>query len=518
MVWAAGSAVTADGEKWQKGHLLRSDFSGAGSLTATFTNYKRINTTLGGEGTLTVRLSDYRDIYTSLGGTGSLDYDLTNYQEINSSFSGEGTFDGRIRGQMNTSYSGEGDLDVRFGGLVDLYPEYSGGGSLEATMRRPAVTPPLWPSEESPFRITIYNRDFVRQGWLGDPESLSVEVNHNDMSDASIVVGSSNGKVPLLLERGSRVVIEYREEHLISGPIRARAARGPTSDGTMTFSVIDDWRLFHRITGWPVPAAGLGAQTSEYHTLSGPAETVLKQAVLANAVNRLGEPVTIGADLGRGENITATFRFHPLADRLFPAVDGAGIGVTVRQHGAGLLVDCYEPNLHPRLLTEAGGIVLEWQWTAAEAEATDVIVGGQGEGTARAFTGYQDPTLAAAIGERIEVFRDARDTGDGDVMNQRAAETFAETALKTGLSVKLSETSVFRYGGFGGIHVGDRVQLEVGDGLFITDTLRSATLSWTRDNGLEVVPAIGDISDNTDRIYAQALAAVAAGVRDLRRK
>jgi hypothetical protein len=500
------------------GQSIETDYSGEGTLTTTLTGWREISTTFSGEGSLTVRLSDYRDIYTSLGSEGTLSTVWTDYRTINSAFSGEGTLDYSIRGRINTSLTGEGTLEARFGGLVDLYPGYSGEGTLEAVMRRPAVTPPLFPGEESPFRITLYDRNFIRQGWLGDPDSLSAEVGHNVAGDATITIGSSNAKVPLLMERGARAVIEYRDEHLISGAIRARTAKGPASDGTMTFQVVDDFRLFQRILGWPVPTAGLDAQASEYHTLSGPAETVLKAAVLANAVNRLGEPVTIGADLGRGENITVSFRFHPLADRLFPAVDTAGIGVTVRQAGAGLLVDCYEPNLHPRTLTEAGGIVLEWSWTAAEAEATDVIVGGQGEGADRAFSGFTDPVLAGEIGERIEAFRDARDTGSGDVMAERAAETFIETAGKTGLSVKLSETSVFRYGGFGGIHVGDQVQVEVGGGLIITDTLRSASLSWTRDGGLEVEPAIGDFSDNTDRIYAQALAAVAAGVRDLRRK
>jgi hypothetical protein len=371
---------------------------------------------------------------------------------------------------------------------------------------------------DSPFRITIYDRDFQRQGWLGNPESLSVSVNHNDVGDASITVAASNAKVPLLLERGARVVIEYQDEHLISGAVRTRSGQGPSVNGSLTFSVVDDFRLFHRILGWPVPGAAITAQTNEYHTISGPAETVLKTVVTANAITRLGQPVTVAPDLGRGANITASFRFHPLADRLFPAVDVAGIGVTVRQDGSGLLVDCYEPILHPRTLTEAAGVVVEWSWTSSEAEATDVVVGGQGEGTARQFAKYADVPLASVIGERIEVFRDARDTSSGDVFGERATETFAETAMKAGLSVKLAETSVFRYGGPGGVRKGDVVNLEVGGGLVITDTLRSATLSWTRANGLEVSPAIGDISESTDKALASAIATVAAGVRDLRRK
>lgn len=520
MPWAAGTRGPAVGDKWFMGApAIPVDFDGEGTLTTHLTNWREISTTLSGEGTLTVRLSDYRDIYTTLSGEGTLTSALTNYREITTGFDGEGTFDYSIRGRINTALGGEGTLTGYLGGLIDLTVAFSGEGSLLEIMRRPAViNPPLFPGEESPFRITLYNKEFVRQGWLGDPESVSVSVNHNAVGDAAIVVGSSNAKIPLLFERGARVVIDYREEQIMSGAVRARSGQGPALDGSMTFTVVDDWRLFHRILGWPVPTAPLTGQTNEFHAFSGPAETVLKTAVLTNAVNRLGEPITIAEDLARGENISVAFRFHPLADLLFPAVDTAGIGATVRQQGAGLVVDCYEPSLHPRTLTEVGGVVTEWSWTQAEAEATDVIVGGAGEGTARAFAGYTDPALAAALGERIEVFRDASSTGSGDVMAERAQETFIETARKSGLSVTLAETSVFRYGGFGGVRVGDQVSLEVGDGLVITDTLRSATFSWTRDNGLEVVPAIGEITDNTDKVFAEALAAVAAGVRDLRRK
>jgi hypothetical protein len=375
--------------------------------------------------------------------------------------------------------------------------------------------------KETPFKITIYNKGFVRQGWLGDAEEVTVTPVFNGIGEAVITVGTGNAKLPLLRERGARVVIENEwGEYLIGGPVRAKAGKGPTFGGTMTFTVIDDWWLFHRVTGWPVPAVGLEEQNrSEYFTLQDPAETVLKAAVRVNAIDRLHEPVTVAPDLGRGDIINVAWRFHPLADRLFPAVETAGLGVTVRQSGAGLVVDCFEPALHPRNLTEAGGIITSWDWTEAEAEATDVVIGGQGEGTARVFAGpYRDNALAAALGYRIEVFRDARDSELGDVYASRAAETFAETAPKAGLSITLAETSVFRLGGPGGVHIGDQVRLEVGPGVVITDTLRSATLSFKRDSGYVVTPAVGEMNNNTDQELAQALARVAAGVRDLRRK
>lgn len=369
----------------------------------------------------------------------------------------------------------------------------------------------------NPFRISLYNRDFQRQGWLGDPESVTANIEWNAVGSAEITVGSRNAKLPLLLERGARVGIEYYGEHLISGPIRNRAGKGPGEDSTMTFTVADDFRLFQRILGWPNPAAPIGSQPESYNR-TGKAESVLKEILWDNAVVRLGQPITIGPDQARGTDITISARFHPLADLLFPAVTTAGLGVTVRQSGAGLVVECHEPNLFPRKLTDVSGIITEWSWSAAEAEATDLVVGGSGDGAARVLGAYTHTTRRSLLNERNELFRDAADVSNPLVMEQRATAFFDETGVKSGLSVNLAETETFRYGGPAGVHVGDRVSLEVGPGIVITDMLRSVTLNWTRDDGLVVEPAIGEISNNPDQQIAQAIASLATGVRDLRRR
>jgi hypothetical protein len=370
---------------------------------------------------------------------------------------------------------------------------------------------------ESPFRISVYDSAFVRQGWIGNAESVAAKVEWNGIGSVDITLGIKDSKLGLLMQRGNRVVVEYYDEFLLSGPVRVRSGKGPFIDGTITFTIADDFRLFSRITGWPAPASPIGAQPFASYDLTGPAETVLKDVLLANAVTRLGEPVTIEADLGRGAEITTSFRFHPLKDVLFPAVETAGLGVTVRQSGAGLLVECHEPVLYPRILTEASGVVQEWTWTSSEAEATDVVIGADGDGVSRVFAGYADETRAAALGERVEVFVDSAESTTPPSRDARAAQAFAETDVKSGISVRLAETNTFRYGGEHGLHVGDRVQIEVGPGIVITDTLRSVTLDWTRDAGMAVVPAIGEITNNPDQLLAAAIAKLAVGVRDLRR-
>lgn len=370
---------------------------------------------------------------------------------------------------------------------------------------------------QNPFSLTLYDKTFRRGGWLGDALEVTAVPRHNLASSLDFTVASNNAKLGLLTTPGARVTCDFAGDQIISGPVRMRSGKGPYSQGTISFSVEDDFRLLSRVLGWPVPTASLTGQTSEYYTVTGAAETVVKDLITKNAVTRLGLPVTVAPDQARGSSVTVSARFHPLYDRLFPAVETAGIGVTVKQSGAGLLVDCYTPRTYPRELTEASGVVTEWSWSNAAPEATRGVIGGQGDGTARAFQSFIDPSRESDWGDVIEVFKDSRDTADASVYAQRATETLAETQEKSGLKIKFSQTKNFQYGP-AGVQRGDKITLRVGPALAVTDTLREAEISWTRDKGLEVSPKVGDVTDSTDLIFARALRKNAADIRMLRSK
>lgn len=369
---------------------------------------------------------------------------------------------------------------------------------------------------EIPFKLTVYNAAFQRQGWVGDPVRLEVVARHNGVGSLGLTVRNNSPKVALLMPPGTRVVCEYEGNHLLSGPIRTRAGG---SNGEITFTVQDDFRLFNRILGWPSPTSSLsttalGTQPAEYHTVTGPAENVAKAFVRANAVTRLGEPVTVEADGGRGDTITVSMRFHPLYDRLFPAVDGAGVGLSVKQSGSGLYVSAYAPAVYPKTLSEASGVVQEWGWTNSAPEATRGVVGGQGEATARQFLRFTKTALETEWGEKVEVFRDARDTGSLSVYSERANETLDETAEKSGLSVRFSETMNFRYGQ--GFKLGDEITLQVGPNLTITDLLREVKMTWTQKDGLVTEPLLGEVQDDPDVALAKAIRKNATDIRNLR--
>jgi hypothetical protein len=373
---------------------------------------------------------------------------------------------------------------------------------------------------QSPFKITVYDGAFVRKGFVGDPVALIVTPRHNALGTAMLTVDSDHVRLADLFAPGARAVIDYEGRTLLTGRVRLRAGAGPELTGTLTFTIVDDLRLLWRVLGWPDPASVISDQTLRaYDTRTGPAETVLKDLVTANAVTRLGLPVAVTPDLGRGSEITAAVRMHPLADRLMPLVDAAGIGVTVRQSGSGLELDCYTPTLHPRTLSEGSGVVTSWSYSQADPEATRTVVGGPGEGTARQFHSVTDASRETDWADLIEVFRDARDV-DADQtiaeieaqLDLRGQQLLDEAVEKNGLKVTLAETSTFRYGQ--AVSVGDRVRIEVGPDVVVEDVLREAVLSWTRDDGLVVTPQVGERLDS-DTVLARAVAALGRGIRNL---
>lgn len=378
------------------------------------------------------------------------------------------------------------------------------------------------------FTVTLYTKDLQRIGWVDDPVQLTVTPRHNQQPTSSITLPADHPKVPALSAPGTRVVIELHDEHLTSGPVRLKSSRGAGPARTRTFQVADDFRILPDLLGWPVPAAAITAQgAAEHDVRTGPAETVLKgflTANLARVAAALPVPVTIAPDLGRGATVTVQARMQALADRLFPVVDQAGVGVTVRQTLTGLTVDCYTPTQWPLDLSEDGGALVANDWSLQPPTVTRVVVGCDGEGTARVFRQYVDTAAEAAHGVVIEQFVDARDLKSTDpgfeaLAAARGAEALAAGAATAGLSIKLAETDTFRYGGQG-VHVGDLLTIELAPAVgavpavTITDVLRSATLSWSPDDGGTVTPVVGTRDDDPTQTLIRALSTVARRQRN----
>lgn len=376
---------------------------------------------------------------------------------------------------------------------------------------------------ESPLFADLIDRSWKRVGALGGAAIVPTP-RHNGQGTAQIILPLDHRQAAAAVQPGMRVRIFQEDACIVSGPIKAVSSTG-TAAPTLTLEVQDWWGKGSEMLGWPVATSPLTGQTAEYRTLTGPAETVAK-AIFRETATRLGYPLTIAPDQGRGGTITAVqWRFHPIYDRLYPLLDQAGIGLTIRQAGtrtqpaAGLVLDCYATRSYPRVLSVQSGAITEMSWRRAAPTATRVVVGGQGEGTARVFRSVQDAAAEAEWGDVLEDFLDATDVDNAAAdrnaqLDARGRARLLETASSAGFDVTLAETRSVRYSHAGdGLRVGDQVQVEILPGLVVTDTLRAATLSVTTDSGYRVTPQIGD-SQKPLQILATALARAVRAQRD----
>lgn len=367
------------------------------------------------------------------------------------------------------------------------------------------------------LKITVYDKAFQRKGWLGNPESVSVTPGFNVAGTADVTFASDHNRAADILTEGARLVIEYPglALPLMTGPVTGVQGQGPEGQSTVTVTITDDLSILWETLGWQVPTAAISNQgAAEYRTYTGNAETIIKTMVQEQAITRFGHPLTVAPNLNRGAVIPGGIkvRMHALAERLFPAVEQAGLGVRVYQSGPGLVLDVYEPRTYSKVISEAAGTLRSWKWNRANPTATDVVGGGQGEGTARVFRSASDPALAALYGRKIEVFTDARNGETTAEIDQSTGEVLFEGKPKSGLELELSETPYFRYGT---VVVGDRVTIRPG-ALEITDVLRSATVSWTKAEGLKVQPVVGKLESSSDARTAGAIRTLWRGLTNLK--
>lgn len=377
---------------------------------------------------------------------------------------------------------------------------------------------------DSPFELTIFDKAFQRTGWVGDARSLHMTVRHNGQSSGAVRIAAGSEAVECLSEQGARYVLAWRGEFLSSGVVRLASAEGSGAQRELTFQLSDDFRILTNTLGWQSPASAIGSTTpvtqpAEFNVRTGSAEAVLKGFVTANAVTRLGRPLTVATNLNRGATITVQARMDKLTDVLFPLVDQSGIGVTVRQVGTGLVLDCYTPALFPIDLSEEGGTLDEVAWDLVPPDVTRVVVQGPGDGVAREHVLRINTAAEALYGDVIEQAIDARDVKADDpnkaaLMRARGDEALAVGAARSGFKLTLSDTETFRYGG-DGVRVGDRIRAEIAPGVVVEEILREATLTFNLDGPSESLVAGERENDPDARLYRQ-LFDVTRDVRRLR--
>ncbi|MFL2002010.1 Gp37-like protein [Microbacterium sp. A1-JK] len=361
-------------------------------------------------------------------------------------------------------------------------------------------------------RFVIYDSEDNYELELSGLEASS-ELPPNQIPTASFVLDDDDSALAAVTAPGARCGVWFRGIERFRGRIESTPGEGP--QGFITANIEGDIRKLWDWHGRQVPGAALDAQASEYRVYTGKTESVVK-AALAENFARLGVPWTVAPSLDRGVTVRVEFRMHPLADKLIPILDAAGLILTLEYTETGVVVDVREPDTVPGVLTLETGIPDAYSFGMSAPTATRVIVGGRGEGVEREFLEVRDDDREAEWGDIIESFTDARNTEEGSDLSVDGLQALAEGAPRVSITTDLVETERFMFGST--YLVGDLVHVKVGP----VDTTQRLSVSITEsaDSGVEVTPRIGEIDDSADievRL-AQQLAALARGVRDQGRR
>lgn len=366
------------------------------------------------------------------------------------------------------------------------------------------------------YRIGIYDKDLQWVRPLGVYKKITPTKRHNRVSGLELAMRASAPENGDLATEGARLIVAFRDRFLMSGPITNVAGEGPGVQGEMVFTLENDFRIFHNYLGYQNPDGTLAQQNlAETYTVTGPAETVVKTLVAENIVPRAPYPVVVAPDLGRGDTITVSVRMDFLADKLFPAVTDAGIGVTVRQLNGQLVVDCYEPRVYPNKLTEGSRVIQKWSFNRAHPTVTDAVIGSEGEGIARDFYGYPDTVRRALYRDRIEGFGEAKFTAGTDAYLDAGTQLLDAGAPKAGVELQLAEAGNFRYGVDDGPEVGDLLTAVFGGNITITDFMTEVAMEHTPGEGLKITSTIGRKDDPAEQVV-RAITALAKGLHTLK--
>lgn len=334
------------------------------------------------------------------------------------------------------------------------------------------------------------------------PLSVHCELLHNAVSFAELTFDDDDTSD---MTPGTRIRVQVAGNAEIEGPITGWRGTGPT--GSTVITVEDDFRLFRGL-GWPNPDRPINSQTSEYKRYSGPTETVVK-AACADLSTRLGLGWTVPTSTALGSTQRVEFRFHPLIDKLASLVTADDLTWTLR---AGV-VDVTQSSLYPTPLRMNSGVIGDYRWSRTLAEATRVVVGGEGEGTARVLQQFVDTARETDLGMILDVFKDSRMAQGVTDLSPDGAAALAEGAGKVTLSADLIETDWFRFPT--AYKVGDRLNVQIDD-LNVTERITQIVIDDTPDDGLKIAPHLGEIEDDGDSRLATQIARLNASVRDQR--
>jgi len=387
-------------------------------------------------------------------------------------------------------------------------------GSTSALVYLLELTPVAAPTattevvSRNPFQIEVFNAAYQKLGEVGAYRACEFVLRHNDIGSWKITLTPDQGGNNTLPYPGRRIRVMYRGVQILSGPVDGwMRIRNGQERYTEVWGFDDLYWLSKRVAyaepGATFPSPGtVFTQASYADYRSGVAETMIKGWVSANAVTRLAVPgLSVATDQARGSTGKA---YGPRFESVFEAAQRianvSGLGLSVKQTGAGLVFDVYAPVAQPVRLSERLQNLESWQYTVQAPTMSRAVMGGQGEALARKFLQKTLSSSETDWGIREE-FHDARDVElDADLV-KRADEDLATAAPTAGFSVVPRDSQAMAFATH--YNLGDTVTIEDEQGVLMTDVIREVRLMHDQSGRVTVTPVTGsaEASDKSTAIY-----------------
>jgi hypothetical protein len=315
------------------------------------------------------------------------------------------------------------------------------------------------------YKIYVRDAYLNRVAEVDDFKFLDMVLRFNSPSSWALDLPTDSFAARELIKPKAGIIVVRDGQTILSGMVTNRKRKWDSSGDITTVTGVDDTIWLARRLAYPVPN-GPPYSASEYDVRTGAAETVMRQYVDYNAgANARSERrvpgLVLAADQGRGKTVTGRARFHVLLEILQSlALAGGDLGFRIVQVGKNLEFQVYEPSDKTKtaIFSPLLGNLREFEYSSDDAEANYVIVGGQGEGTARTFVERGDSASITKYG-RIESFLDRRDTTDSTELNQAIDEELAQKAEQMSLSISPIDTEQLQFGRDYGL--GDKVSVVI---------------------------------------------------------
>lgn len=333
-------------------------------------------------------------------------------------------------------------------------------------------------------------------------------------------------------------------------PVRGVDDNGVITD-VITFAGADMLALLANRLTYRDGTQPWSAQTAGTTTVTGKAETVIKNLVTANIVsagdaNRQVPNFVVATDQGRGGTVTykivikdastvdtvAATGGQSLMDMVRAVAAQSNIGVRVDLVDGQLVFDCYIPrDLSQKVVfSEQLGNLRGYNLSDATPIGNAVLM--QTGATSGAFVessgaGATDPW------RRVETYSDQSSTTDATQISQAQTDALNQGAGQAKLAVTVTDLPRIRFGaddvdnGIQGYREGDIVASDIRDGVTYTDVVSAVQL--TADASQQaytetVTPTIGagDTDTSTDQTATAQLAAqvrrIEAALKQLQRR